>query len=93
MTTADKLRSEADLKGYHECTRAAKAMRDDAAGWRKIAADAAADPSIYGTRGETYAAGIAARYLLLAEFAEYEADQQQGYADSYWALVREGFAA
>ena len=80
MTTTT--RREQDRAGYHEAQRAAEAMRADARGFRAIAAEAwtSANPSLYGPRAQTYADGLAARYELLAEFAEYEATRQDDIA-------------
>lgn len=77
-------RRERDRRGYLDAQRAAQAMRLDAMGWRAIAAETKAVEG-YGSRATEYAEGVAARYLLLAEFAEFEAGRQDEYAAAYRA--------
>lgn len=91
MTTlpAPLSRRERDRLGAVECARAASAMFADAAGYRAIAEEAKANPDVYGSRAEEYAAGIAARYMVIAAFCEHEAQKQQGYADDYRAALME----
>jgi hypothetical protein len=56
-------------------TNVAQSMELDAQFYRALAAEAEANPQydMYGDRAETYAAGLAARYLLIAEFCAHEA--------------------
>lgn len=82
-------RRQADRAAYHLHNRAAKAMQADADGFRAIAASATANPEQYGPDAKTYAEGIAARYEILAAWAEHMADRQREYAASYRAHLLE----
>lgn len=60
--------------------RAAQAMRTDARSFRAIAANAKAQPNVYGLRAQDYADGIAARYEILAAFCDHEASKMESAA-------------
>ena len=56
----------------------AEAMDLDAAFYRAVAKDVAVNPDLYGDRAGEYAAGLAARYEVLAAFCEHEAKRMRG---------------
>ena len=85
--TAVSVDRHATRQDIHDLERAAAAMHADARGFRAIAAASQANPATYGGASRDYCEGIAARYLLLAEFSEHQAKQQQAQADELRALL------
>lgn len=85
-------RRERDRLGYLQAERARDAMRADARGFRAVADEArtSANPGVYGPRAHEYAAGLAARYELLATFCDWEADKQDAIAADYRQALLEG---
>lgn len=89
-TTGAHTRRAADEAQYHRHSRAAEAMRADATQWRDVALNLTASPDVYGPDHADYLAGTIARLEVVAAWCDHLADKNQGYADTYWALMHKG---
>ena len=72
---------------YLAHVRAAEEMRADARAHRAIADSLAPIPAVYGQAAVDYAAGQAERYRIIANFSDWQAEQQEEYADDLRAQL------